>query len=143
VNKKNSVPVVTEEHCDVQFDAVVTIAPRHDASSVDSEIPEAMVTCICQVGLNKGNWQKGTGIVICFWSTDSNCDEKIWQFLRTRCGALHVCGSLKRQRCYTLFKWTMTWCYAVWLWWGACPGKTKPLSFKPMIVDDYKIHLCY
>jgi hypothetical protein len=65
VNKKNSVPVVTEEHCDVQFDAVVTIAPRHDASSVDSEIPEAMVTCICQVGLNKGNWQKGTGTVLC------------------------------------------------------------------------------
>ena len=45
--------------CDVQFDAVVTIAPRHDVSHNDTEIPEAMVTCICQVGLSKSNWQKG------------------------------------------------------------------------------------
>jgi len=43
----------------VQFDAVVTIAPRHDVSHNDTEIPEAMVTCICQVGLSKSNWQKG------------------------------------------------------------------------------------
>lgn len=43
----------------MQFDAVVTIAPRHDVSHNDTEIPEAMVTCICQVGLSKSNWQKG------------------------------------------------------------------------------------
>ena len=45
--------------CEVQFNAVVTIAPRHDVANIDSDIPEAMVTCICQVGLDQGNWQKG------------------------------------------------------------------------------------
>jgi hypothetical protein len=98
VNKKNSVPVVTEEHCDVQFDAVVTIAPRHDASSVDSEIPEAMVTCICQVGLNKGNWQKGTGAVLRslehvqqLHSCNCVCGEKNAAiFTYTRCNALYL-----------------------------------------------------
>ena len=45
--------------CEVQFNAVVTIAPRHDVANIDSDIPEAMVTCICQVGLDHGNWQKG------------------------------------------------------------------------------------
>ena len=48
-----------EQNCHVQFDAVVTIAPRHDVANIDSDIPEAMVTCICQVNLDKGNWQKG------------------------------------------------------------------------------------
>lgn len=60
VNKKDGGVIYTEENCDVQFDAVVTIAPRNDIANVDADIPESMVTCICQVGLNKGNWQKGT-----------------------------------------------------------------------------------
>jgi hypothetical protein len=59
VTKKKGAETYTEENCDVQFDAVVTIAPRQDVANTDSDIPEAMVTCICQVGLNKGNWQKG------------------------------------------------------------------------------------
>jgi len=31
------------------FTAVITVAPRHDVSHIDREIPECMVTCICQV----------------------------------------------------------------------------------------------
>jgi hypothetical protein len=50
---------------EVQFDAVVTIAPRQDIANIDSDIPEAMVTCICQVGQQSGGWVKGT-------KTDSN-----------------------------------------------------------------------
>jgi hypothetical protein len=59
VTKKAGSETYTEDNCDVQFDAVVTIAPRQDVANTDSDIPESMVTCICQVGLNKGNWQKG------------------------------------------------------------------------------------
>lgn len=60
VNKKSSAPAVyTEDNCDVQFDAVITIAPRNDVGSSYADIPEAMVTCICQVDLSRGNWQKG------------------------------------------------------------------------------------
>ena len=59
MTKKDGAVTTTEENCDVQFDAVITIAPRHDVANTDSDIPESMVTCICQIGLNKGNWQKG------------------------------------------------------------------------------------
>lgn len=64
VTKKDGGVTTTEENCDVQFDAVVTIAPRHDVVNTDSDIPEAMVTCICQIGLNKGNWQKGFACIL-------------------------------------------------------------------------------
>ena len=39
---------------------------RHDVANNDTEIPEAMVTCICQVGLTKGNWQKGKNTFFIF-----------------------------------------------------------------------------
>lgn len=65
---KDGSPTTITENCDVQFDAVVTIAPRNDVANNDGEIPEAMVTCICQVGLNKGNWQKGD----CFFLLSSS-----------------------------------------------------------------------
>eukprot|EP01039_Chlorochromonas_danica_P008023 gene8023-8850_t len=38
------------------IDAVITITPRQDCEHFDFEIPEALVTCSCQINDNRGFW---------------------------------------------------------------------------------------
>lgn len=40
----------------VSVDAVLTITPRQDMDQFDFDVPEALITCSCQVNNAKGAW---------------------------------------------------------------------------------------